>query len=90
MLHSCRFAVRRIAPNMSAAPVNGALCGQVPKRTKVLTVENMNPHVKVMEYAVRGPIVIRAGEIEKDLEKVMLWQVRVIIIYVNKKYDRDT
>jgi len=30
----------------------------------------MNPHVKKMEYAVRGPIVIRAGEIEEELKKV--------------------
>jgi len=37
-------------------------------RTKVLTVDSMNPHVKNIEYAVRGPIVIRAGEIEKDLK----------------------
>lgn len=29
----------------------------------------MNPHVKNMEYAVRGPIVIRAGEIEQELKK---------------------
>ncbi|XP_005105612.1 alanine aminotransferase 2 [Aplysia californica] len=36
-------------------------------RGKVLTIDNMNPHVKNIEYAVRGPIVIRAGEIEKEL-----------------------
>ena len=30
----------------------------------------MNPCVKVMEYAVRGPLVIRASEIEKELEQV--------------------
>ncbi|XP_060608554.1 alanine aminotransferase 2-like [Ruditapes philippinarum] len=40
-----------------------------PCRTKVLSVQNMNPHVKNMEYAVRGPIVIRAGEIEQELAK---------------------
>lgn len=28
----------------------------------------MNPNIKVMEYAVRGPLVIRAGEIEKELQ----------------------
>lgn len=38
------------------------------KRGKVLSVENINPHVKKMEYAVRGPIVIRAGEIEQELK----------------------
>ncbi|KAK7019206.1 hypothetical protein SK128_009438 [Halocaridina rubra] len=35
---------------------------------KVLTIDNMNPLVKKMEYAVRGPLVIRATAIEKDLE----------------------
>lgn len=33
----------------------------------VLTMETINPNVKTMEYAVRGPIVIRAVEIEKEL-----------------------
>lgn len=37
-----------------------------------LTIDNLNPCIKVMEYAVRGPLVIRAGEIEKELEKVNL------------------
>jgi alanine transaminase len=34
-----------------------------------LTMDNLNPQIKIMEYAVRGPLVIRAGEIEKELEK---------------------
>lgn len=37
---------------------------------KSLTINNMNPQIKIMEYAVRGPLVARAGEIEKELEKV--------------------
>ena len=37
-----------------------------------LTLDNMNPCIKRMEYAVRGPLVIRAVEIEKELEKVRL------------------
>lgn len=40
---------------------------------KVLSVDNMNPFVKNMEYAVRGPIVIRAGEIEEELKKVHIY-----------------
>lgn len=32
-------------------------------------MDNMNPNVKIMEYAVRGPIVIRAGELEKQLKQ---------------------
>ena len=39
------------------------------KRQKCITLDNMNPCVKVMEYAVRGPLVIRASEIEKELEQ---------------------
>ncbi|CAD5208139.1 unnamed protein product [Bursaphelenchus xylophilus] len=34
---------------------------------KVLNYDNINPNVKSMEYAVRGPIVIRAVELEKEL-----------------------
>ena len=30
-----------------------------------LVLENMNPCIKKMEYAVRGPLVIRATQIEK-------------------------
>ena len=41
------------------------------KKGKVLTFDNMNPRVKEMEYAVRGPIVIRAGEIEEQLKQVV-------------------
>lgn len=37
-------------------------------REKVITLDNMNPQVKKMEYAVRGPLVIRATAIEKELE----------------------
>ncbi|EDV91658.1 alanine aminotransferase 2 [Drosophila grimshawi] len=36
---------------------------------KFVTIDNINANFKAMEYAVRGPIVIRAGEIEKELLK---------------------
>ncbi|KAI4898247.1 hypothetical protein NFI96_030538 [Prochilodus magdalenae] len=36
---------------------------------KVLTVDTMNPNVKRVEYAVRGPIVQRAVQIEKELKE---------------------
>ncbi|XP_046563703.1 alanine aminotransferase 2-like [Haliotis rubra] len=35
---------------------------------KVLTVETLNPNVKLMEYAVRGPIVTRANEIDQEIK----------------------
>ncbi|XP_059223475.1 alanine aminotransferase 1 [Stomoxys calcitrans] len=36
---------------------------------KCLQLENINPNFITMEYAVRGPLVIRAGEIEKELKQ---------------------
>jgi len=33
-----------------------------------IRLDNMNPCVKKMEYAVRGPLVIRANEIEKEIQ----------------------
>lgn len=41
-------------------------------RGKVLTIDNMNPTVKKVEYAVRGPIVQRAVELEKELSEVSI------------------
>lgn len=38
------------------------------RRQKVLTLDSMNERVKAVQYAVRGPIVIRAGEIENELK----------------------
>jgi alanine transaminase len=40
---------------------------------KTLTMENLNPRVIDVEYAVRGPIVIRAAEIEKELKSVNIY-----------------
>lgn len=39
-------------------------------RERVLTADTMNPNVKKVEYAVRGPIVQRALQIEKELKAV--------------------
>lgn len=36
-------------------------------REKSLTVATLNPQVKAVEYAVRGPIVLKAGDIERRL-----------------------
>ena len=35
-----------------------------------VTMDNLNPAIKTMEYAVRGPLVIRATELEKELQSV--------------------
>lgn len=37
---------------------------------RVLNMDTMNPNVKRVEYAVRGPIVQRAVQIEKELKEV--------------------
>lgn len=42
----------------------------VSPRAKVLTIDTMNPTVKKVEYAVRGPIVQRAVELERELSEV--------------------
>lgn len=42
----------------------------VSSRAKVLTIDTMNPTVKKVEYAVRGPIVQRAVELERELSQV--------------------
>lgn len=39
---------------------------------KVLTEENVFMNLRKMEYAVRGPLLLRALEIEKELQKVSL------------------
>ncbi|XP_037643510.1 alanine aminotransferase 2-like isoform X2 [Sebastes umbrosus] len=43
----------------------------VTSRAKVLTLDTMNPTVKKVEYAVRGPIVQRAVELERELSEGM-------------------
>ena len=40
------------------------------KHEKFLTLNNLSQAVKNVQYAVRGPVVIRAAEIEKELSKV--------------------
>lgn len=39
-------------------------------RERTLTMETLNPQVKAVEYAVRGPIVIKAGDLERGLQQV--------------------
>uniref|UniRef100_A0A8C5QE71 Alanine aminotransferase 1 n=1 Tax=Leptobrachium leishanense TaxID=445787 RepID=A0A8C5QE71_9ANUR len=36
---------------------------------RILTLDSMNPSIKKVEYAVRGPIVTRAVEMEKELKQ---------------------
>lgn len=58
-------ALRRGTERTSVALLSTTMAGSGPK---VITLENMNSQVKKMEYAVRGPLVIRATAIEKELQ----------------------
>jgi hypothetical protein len=49
---------------------------------KALTMENLNPRVIDVEYAVRGPIVIRAAEIEKELKTVIFIYLNFIYLFI--------
>lgn len=37
-----------------------------------MSVKEINPNMRKLEYAVRGPILLRANELEKDLQKVKI------------------
>ena len=45
---------------------------------KPLTIGTLNPLVKEVEYAVRGPIVTRAVKLEKELEKVLFVNIETL------------
>lgn len=54
-------------------PVRGAPTAEMmADHVKVLTLDTMNPNVKKVEYAVRGPIVQRAVQIEMELQQVRM------------------
>ncbi|KAF1740843.1 hypothetical protein MXB_44, partial [Myxobolus squamalis] len=38
------------------------------KDKEILNIDTLNPAILAVEYAVRGPIVTRAGEIQKEIE----------------------
>uniref|UniRef100_UPI00358EF1D1 alanine aminotransferase 2-like n=1 Tax=Myxine glutinosa TaxID=7769 RepID=UPI00358EF1D1 len=48
-------------------------------RAKVLTLDTMNPRIKNIEYAVLGPIVHRAADIEKQLQRGVKWPFEEVI-----------
>ena len=44
------------------------LLNLIKKKFLILKLDNINQNAIRMEYAVRGPIVIRAGELERQLK----------------------
>jgi len=61
-----RTLARPAVSSYETAAMVRALSTQ-PAWDHTIKIENMNPCVKKMEYAVRGPLVIRANEIEKEI-----------------------
>ena len=69
------------AKNLTTSSTNMA-----PAAAATVTLDNMNPCIKKMEYAVRGPLVIRATAIEKvntnDFFQLSLCHIFTIIVTV--------
>lgn len=74
---TCSKLFRPVANMPGISPTNGdktlldsnlSLPVKAQQRRGILTAETMNPKIKKVEYAVRGPIVVRAGEIERELK----------------------
>lgn len=57
-----------------------ALAAMESSNLKTLTIGNLNPNLVKMEYAVRGPLVIRATAIEKELQQVNYFIDIVVIV----------
>ncbi|XP_032079317.1 alanine aminotransferase 1 isoform X2 [Thamnophis elegans] len=65
---SCAFSKRCLARALRRqAEQPGMADGRTMPKDRVLTLESMNPHVRMVEYAVRGPIVARANQLKKEL-----------------------
>ncbi|XP_067105296.1 alanine aminotransferase 2 [Osmerus mordax] len=60
-----QYGVKRFST--AEATVEARHSGKI--REKTLTMETLNPQVKAVEYAVRGPIVIKARDIERGLQQ---------------------
>lgn len=64
----CPRAAGAWGRSWSSAPAEAPAVLPV-RRGRILTPESMNPQVRAVEYAVRGPIVLKAGEIELELQR---------------------
>lgn len=64
-----------------ASRANGqSLASRNGLKGKVLTLDTMNPCVRRVEYAVRGPIVHRALELEQELRQVLPWAIAALLL----------
>lgn len=82
-------ALNGVDRGVSGAPFKRTMASQGGRQRHCLGMDTLNPNIKVLEYAVRGPLVTRAGEIEKELEKVSFrkklhwWQNNHMRLVVN-------
>lgn len=67
---SCR-TISSVSETRRGLPREKMTENGVSSKAKVLTIDTMNPKVKKVEYAVRGPIVQRAVELERELSQVL-------------------
>lgn len=81
-MRSARQRLHTICSHVKWSKEHGRV-NLVQTRSKVLSTDNINPFVKNMEYAVRGPIVIRAAEIEQELKAVSFFGVNICKILVS-------
>lgn len=58
------------SPNGTSQNVSAKKVCEGSGAAKLITPQNLNPNIVKMEYAVRGPLVIRAAEIERELKAV--------------------
>lgn len=68
--YSSLLSTAVVQPSQSSVNFEQGNKRTMASSAKILTLESLNPNVIKMEYAVRGPLVIRAGEIEKEIKQV--------------------
>lgn len=82
-MKNCLGHFRNLSNSSGALNVSSSVGSLVSTRSflfdtkempKILNLDNINPNIKTMEYAVRGPIVIRAVEIEKELAEKVIFE----------------
>lgn len=75
ILNVCQLSGKNLTNRVTGISINTlnkSVCdfGQKREASTMTCLNNINPQIKLMEYAVRGPLVIRATEIEKELANV--------------------
>ena len=49
------------------------MIGPPRAKEKILNMKMVNEGIRVMSYAVRGPLLLRANELEKELKAVKMF-----------------